>query len=156
MRDPRYTSVCDRCYQQTWYTTDPCRTYDPEPRRWHGDDPACRTCGFRTARHYSTASEWPTDGKHGCGGTLRMIDRSDLAPAFEPYYESGQRVRVDFVTLDGTEVYETLTGTIGKTTGWKPAYVLMRTSRSLGSPYLLSARDRITAVKRGRTYVPLG
>ena len=42
---------------------------------------------------------------------------------------------------------------LGKTTGWKPSYLLMRTSRSISSPWLLSERDVPVAVKRGSRYV---
>lgn len=78
------------------------------------------------------------------------FDPSMLAAQFMPYYHTGERIKV---RLDGME--RELTGTVGVTTGWKPVFLLMRTARSLGSPYTLSDRDRITAVKRGRKYVPL-
>lgn len=73
------------------------------------------------------------------------FDTSDLAPQFVRYFNSGERVRVDFG-------YAQLTGTIGVTTGWRPAFLLMRTSRSHGSSDLLSKDDRIIAVKEGRAY----
>lgn len=144
MRDPMHTSVCRVCGQGTWYSPETITL----PRE-HGD---------RRPPFVTDPSRWGYGNKaheHGKAGAMNLVpvDRSALAPAFTRYYESGDRVRVAFVTLDGSEVYETLTGTIGKTTGWRPAYLLMRTARSHGSPYVLSARDRIVAVKRGREYV---
>jgi hypothetical protein len=76
-----------------------------------------------------------------------QFDPSDLAPQFVRYYNSGERVRVQ------DKYGETRTGTIGVTTGWKPAFLLMATSRSLGSTELLSTDDQVVAVKHGRTYV---
>jgi len=73
------------------------------------------------------------------------FSESDLAPRFRRYYESGERVRVRFS-------YGEATGTIGATTGWRPAFLLMRTARSIGSSYVLSERDTVVAVKHGRTY----
>lgn len=73
-----------------------------------------------------------------------------LAEEFRRYYNSGERVRVRF------GYGEELTGTIGVTTGWQPCFLLMRTSRSIGSSYTLSDRDQVIAAKRwGRTYVPI-
>lgn len=75
------------------------------------------------------------------------FDRSNLAPAFVRYFESGQRVRVHF--SHGEE----LTGTIGVTTGWRPCFLLMRTARSIGSPYTLSNKDHVVEVTK---YQPKG
>lgn len=69
------------------------------------------------------------------------------AEHFGPFLHTGQRVRVRFA------YGEELTGTIGVTTGFQPAFLLMRTSRSLGSPYTLGEGDRIVAVQHGRHYV---
>ena len=141
-RDPMHTSVCRVCWQGTWYAPKAI-TLPPEA----GKPP-----------FVTDPSRWEYGNKaheHGKAGAMNLVpvDRSDLAPAFRRYYESGERIRVAFVTLDGSEVYEELTGTVGKTTGWRPAYLLMRTARSIGSPYLLSARDRVVAVKRSGRYV---
>ena len=73
------------------------------------------------------------------------FDASALDSRFIPYFNNGTRVKIE--TLG-----ETLTGTIGVTTGWKPCFLLMRTSRSAGSIWTLSANDKIIAVKRGREY----
>ena len=74
------------------------------------------------------------------------FDPSALAPAFVAYFNSGQRVKVAFAALGE------MTGRVGVTTGWRPCFLLMRTSRSHGSPWLIGKLDRVVAVKQGRTY----
>lgn len=74
------------------------------------------------------------------------FDASELDPRFAEFYGTGQRIKVE--TLG-----ETLTGTVEVTTGWKPAFLLMRTSRSMGSRYTMGPKDRIVAVQYGRKYV---
>ena len=64
------------------------------------------------------------------------FDPSDLDPRFVPYFNSQQRIKVH--TLGAT-----VTGRIGVTTGWKPCFLLMRTSRSRGSEYTLGQNDTI-------------
>ena len=76
------------------------------------------------------------------------FDDTDLAPQFIPFYNSGIRIRV--MMFD-----EEITGTIGITGGWKPCFLLMRTSRSLGSVYTLRKDDTIVAVQHGKLYVQL-
>jgi len=126
-KDPGHLTVCDRCYRGTWYAEEgPCRRSRQQ---------SCPTC------HQGLDKYAP------CGGTLRIIDPSNLAPGFTSAYQSEDRVRVRF--SDGTK----LTGTIGKTMGWHPVYILMRTARSTSSIWTLSAKDRIVAVRRGRTYI---
>lgn len=125
-RDPEYKAVCDRCGRQTWYETEqPCHMSRPT---------YCPCCQQQT-------------GEGPCGGTLRVIDRSQLAPAFAGYHRTGQRIRVRF------DNGEEKTGTVGKTTGWRPVYLLMARSDSIGSSDLLSAKDTVVAVKRGGKYV---
>jgi len=70
------------------------------------------------------------------------FDASELASQFVPYFESGQRVRVRFA------YGEEMTGTIGATTGWKPCFLLMRTSRSIGSPWTLGKDDQVVEVTK--------
>jgi hypothetical protein len=85
-------------------------------------------------------------------------DRADVsgiaaAAHLLPYYGTGTRVRV--VTDYGNgETYER-TGTVSRTTGWRPALLLIHRSNAHGSSDLLSERDRVVAVKRGREYVTL-
>ena len=76
------------------------------------------------------------------------FDPSDLDKRFIAYYQTGQRVKVETCGM-------VMTGTIGVTTGWKPAFLLMRTSRSIGSPWTLGKDDKLIAVKYGRKYIPV-
>jgi hypothetical protein len=70
------------------------------------------------------------------------FDDSELATQFIPYYNNGKRIKVlDYGTV--------VSGTVGVTTGWKPVFILIRTSRSLGSSYTLSSKNEIIGeVKR--------
>lgn len=70
--------------------------------------------------------------KHGS-----QFDPSGLDRRFVRYFESGQRISVD---LGGGMVKR---GTIGVTGGWRPVFLLMLTSRSMGSPWTLGPRERI-------------
>jgi len=72
--------------------------------------------------------------KHG-----DKFDSSDLASQFIPYFESQARIEVDFG-------YEKKRGRIGVTTGWKPCFLLMLTTRSIGSSYTLSVSDKVVKV----------
>jgi hypothetical protein len=65
------------------------------------------------------------------------FDPSELAPQFVPHYNTGQRV----IIL--TKYGETKRGYIGVTTGWKPCFLLMNNTRSIGSSETLSAADQI-------------
>ena len=60
---------------------------------------------------------------------------SDLAKQFVPYFESGQRIEVKFIWGDKIELKR---GTVGVTTGWKPVFLLMKNSRSIGSSDILT------------------
>lgn len=75
------------------------------------------------------------------------FDASDLAPQFIEHFESGDRIEVAFAGVDG-EVYETKRGRVGITTGWKPVFLLMLTTRSIGSSYTLGMKDRVVRVVR--------
>jgi hypothetical protein len=67
------------------------------------------------------------------------FDPSDLAPAFVPFFENGQRIEVD---LNG----EIKRGTVGITTGWRPVFLLVLTKRSLGSSWTLDPSCKILKV----------
>lgn len=75
------------------------------------------------------------------------FDPSDLDPRFVPYFESGERIKVETCGLIRY-------GTVSVTTGWRPTFLLMRSSRAMGSPWTLGPRDKILAIQRGRTYFP--
>jgi hypothetical protein len=70
------------------------------------------------------------------------FNASDLNPSFIPYYENQQRITVSFCNKQGKE-YERKRGRIGITTGWKPCFLLMLTTRSLGSSWTIGKRDKI-------------
>lgn len=64
------------------------------------------------------------------------FNTDDLNPAFIPFFESGERITVDFG-------YEKKRGIIGVTTGWKPCFLLMLTKRSLGSSYTIGKDAKV-------------
>ena len=66
------------------------------------------------------------------------FDTRDLDPKFIPYYESGQRIKVE-------SFHATACGTVGVTTGWRPVFLLMRRTTAKGSSYTLGKTDRIVA-----------
>ena len=74
---------------------------------------------------------------------------AELARKFVPFFESGARIKVRL------RWGEEMTGTIGATTGWRPCFLLMRRSDSIGSPWTLSEADEIIAVQRNGRYVAL-
>ena len=73
------------------------------------------------------------------------FDPSNLAAQFIEYFESQERIEVEFVDPAG-QVYETLRGRIGVTTGWKPLFILLQQRNSTGSPWTLNDRDRVVKV----------
>lgn len=77
--------------------------------------------------------------------TVPDFNDADLDRRFVPFYESGARIKV---VVFG----QTLTGTVGVTTGWRPVFLLMRSHRSIGSSVLLTKDVSIVAVQRGRQY----
>lgn len=68
-------------------------------------------------------------------------DPSELADKFGPAFSSGERIRVEFPWG------EVRTGTVGVTTGWRPVFLLMLSSRSRGSSYILDDRVKFTSAK---------
>jgi len=61
----------------------------------------------------------------------------DLAKKFIPYYENQERIKVKFSSGD------IKSGRVGVTTGWKPVFILMLTSRSHGSSWILRDNDMV-------------
>lgn len=90
-------------------------------------------------------AEYKTRKTHEYGS---MFDASNLPEKFVRYYENGMRIKIRFPWG------EEKTGTIGITTGWRPAFLLVRSSRSLGSSVLLGEDVQIVVVKYGRKYAP--
>jgi hypothetical protein len=78
------------------------------------------------------------------------FDASNLAPRFAPYLGTQTRIKVETCGI-------VKTGTIGVTTGWRPAFLLMVSSRSIGSPWVLGAGDKVLAIKAdgARKYTPM-
>lgn len=73
------------------------------------------------------------------------FDASDLDLRFASFLHSETRIKV--------EAYGQIqTGTVGVTSGWKPAFLLMHNSRCIGSSTLLGRDYKIVAVKRGTKY----
>jgi hypothetical protein len=87
--------------------------------------------------------QFETRQTHKYGG---KFDNRQLAPQFAQYFNDGQRIRVRF------PYGEVKTGTVGVTGGWRPTFMLMLTSRSIGSSWLLSGDCEITGIKDGRGY----
>lgn len=65
------------------------------------------------------------------------FDDSDLVVKFAPFFNSQERITVEF------SFGETKRGTIGVTTGWKPIFLLMLTKRSTGSSWTINNDDKV-------------
>lgn len=144
-RDPHYTSVCKVCSARTWYSPEAIEVTPAETRR--GGRPAFVT----DPRGWEMGQR---SHEHGTPGArnLQPIDRSMLVPRFARYLESGERIRVAFITADGSRIYETRTGTVSMSGGWRPVYLLMLTARSVGSMYVLRETDIVLDVKVRNEY----
>lgn len=118
MKYNEYTSVCDNCNGRGWFEKiTPCTREMSIP---------CECCGsYENAKLVK------------CTGKNVLIDYSDISRQFVSFYENGQRVKVKLSTG------EIKSGTIGKTTGWKPMFMLLLRSSSTGSSILLTDNDKI-------------
>jgi hypothetical protein len=76
--------------------------------------------------------------KHGS-----IFSDRELSKKFIPFYRTGQRIRI-------RTFGEIVTGTVSATTGWIPVFILMRTSRSIGSMYTLKDTDEILEIQNAR------
>lgn len=84
------------------------------------------------------------------------IDTSELHPAFSTYVGTQHRVKVETVYRDDEGTVRDVhvrCGRIGKTTGTRPAYLVMHNSRAIGSsdvilPDTPNRRTRVIAVKQ--------
>ncbi len=72
------------------------------------------------------------------------FSEASLAPQFVRYFNSGQRIEVVQRFADGTEYRRR--GTVGVTTGWIPAFLLMHRSNQVGSSDVLTTRDEIVCI----------
>ena len=75
-----------------------------------------------------------------------------LASQFIPYFRSNERITVLFRASSTGEVIDVRRGTIGITGGWVPCFLLMLTSRSIGSSHTLSAHDSIGTMEDYRAW----
>ena len=108
MNDNEYKTVCDNCQIKTWYETErPCQN-----TIFRG----CPTCGS----HEIISKE------EKCEGMLKVIDNSELDERFTPFYKSGERVEVVYKSGEKERFY------LGKSTGWKPIYLTIKKSNSMG------------------------
>lgn len=81
------------------------------------------------------------------------FDPSSLQQEFARYYFSKERIKIRLWTkIPGSEEcqFEFMTGTVGITMGWKPSFILLRTSRSISSNIIiiLSYDAKIIAVQQ--------
>jgi hypothetical protein len=127
-----YKTVCNKCGRKTWYEDEQqCHCFYPASR-------TCETCGH-------TEQIEPTKMVR-CTGTLKKIDNSELDSRFDYAYKTRQRVEVTW-----KKGYEDYTGygartngrkarfRVGKSTGWKPVYLMILRSDSLGGAAILSS-----------------
>lgn len=127
-----YKTICDTCGKKTWYETEQqCHCVYPEKE-------TCSTCG------HSEEVYLLKDVR--CKGTLRKIDNSELDNRLTRYYENGQRIEV--IWKDGYEDYsgyglktngKKARFYVGKSTGWKPIYLQIYSTRSFGGGSVLSS-----------------
>jgi len=75
----------------------------------------------------------------------KKFSEKGLNREFIPYFENGARIEVSFRNSSNKE-YETKRGTVGITTGWKPCFLLMLTTRSHGSSYTIGKNDKVLRV----------
>ena len=116
-----YSSVCNVCSAKGWHKKpEKCVREYTRP---------CKSCG--SCENGKLAK---------CRGTNVMRDYSNIADKFSSYYGTDRRIKVGFCDDNG-KVYETKSGTVSMTTGWKPSLMLMLRSNSRGSSYLLSNND---------------
>lgn len=74
------------------------------------------------------------------------LDTSDLDPRFAPFYESRERVEVtwkpgfeDYTGYGARTEGRKARFWVGRSTGWKPVYLVLLTRRSCGGVALLSS-----------------
>jgi len=79
------------------------------------------------------------------------LDECD--PKLATYFR-GLRVKIEATYANGDK--EVRTGTVSRTTGWRPAFLLMHRSNAIGSSDILSPRDKVIAVQiNGRDYTSI-
>ena len=71
------------------------------------------------------------------------FDPSDLNPEFFRYYDSNERIEVEFTYGDTKEIRR---GRIGVTTGWKPCFLLMARVNCISSSATIGKNARVLRV----------
>lgn len=69
----------------------------------------------------------------------------ELKQELIPYFESQQRIEIEFLDKDNNIEF-TKRGRIGVTSGWQPCFLLMLTTRSMGSSWTLTGNLRVKRV----------
>jgi hypothetical protein len=82
------------------------------------------------------------------------FDPVQLHEKFRRYYHTDQRIKVRAYYPESGESY-TRTGMVSTTMGWRPGFLLMHRSSDIGSSDVLSEKDEVVAVQRGRKYVTI-
>ncbi len=83
-----------------------------------------------------------SDGKVRFGD---KFDSTDLDSRFARYYFSKERIKVRIEFDKNSEI---VYGYVGKTTGWKPSFILLYNSRSISSSTLLDDKCCILGVQQ--------
>ncbi len=120
-----FRTQCDLCGRKTWYEQEQ-QCYCEYPKK-----ETCDSCG-----HSETVEPLKMER---CKGTLRLIDYSELDPRFLDYFESGQRIEITYEWGETERCY------VGKSTGYKPIWLLIRKKNSFGGEALMP--NKITAIK---------
>ena len=125
-----YITVCDECGRKTWYETE---------QKCHCSYPRSKTCGECAHIEYF-------DDMVPCKGTLKIIDYSYLDQRFDYALKNDLRVEVEW-----KKGFEDFTGygcrtdgkkarfRVGRSTGWKPIYLMILQSNSHGGGAILSS-----------------
>lgn len=116
--DNDYKTVCDTCGKKTWYEKEQQCHCEYEKTK------TCKTCGHTKVIEPIKMVR--------CKGTLKPIDNSNLDRRFDYYYQNSQRVEVLYKDGSKERFY------IGKSTGWKPIYLMIKKSNSFGGEALYS------------------
>ncbi len=106
-----------------------CKGICPNPSHSHGavENPYGRGRERRSYQEYLARKK----AEYGS-----QFDPSDLDPRFVSYYENGKRIWV-------SDFGHVTSGTVGVTTGWKPVFLLISSSRAMGSSTTLTKKTKI-------------
>ena|SRR3990167_5737405 len=118
MKHNNYTSTCNKCGGKGWFAEEtPCT---------------------RNVKRYLPCGHWNGEYKK-CKGTNVLIDYSGLDTRFIYPYENDYRVEVTYKWGDIER------GWLGKSTGWRPIWLLVKKTNSCGGEALI--QDSIVDIK---------